>query len=51
MKAFRDAKLGPKQGKMHLAEIKKRLTKTAASKAEDKVLEFEKSHNIEPSSG
>ena len=53
VKAFREAKLGPKKGKMNTAvkRFKKTMTKTAASKAEEKVLEFEKSHNIESSSG
>ena len=51
VKAFREAKLGPKQGKMFAAEMKKGMARTAASKAEDKVLEFTKSHNIELSSG
>ena len=51
VKAFREAKLGPKQGKMLAAEMKKGMTKTAASKAEHEVLEFAELHNIEPSSG
>ena len=53
VKAFRDSKLGPKKGKMNAAvkRFKKAMTKTAASKAEDEVLEFAKLHNIEPSSG
>ena len=53
VKAFRETKLGPKKGKMNAAvkRFKKSMTKTAASKAEEEVLEFEKSHNIEPSSG
>ena len=51
VKAFREAKLGPKQGKMLAAEMKKGMTKTAVTKAENKVLEFAKKLNIELSSG
>jgi hypothetical protein len=51
VKAFREAKLGPKKGKMFAAEMKKGMTKTAATRAENEVLEFVKSQNIELSSG
>ena len=53
---FRNVKLGSasnlsKMQKMSDARKKKEETKTAASEAKVKVLEFAKSHNIEPYSG